>query len=193
MDLRNLKLRNGFEELLSYESLEKCYLKLCVELGKEKGVEESRTVSEKKVFAVLKSATNLKFFRSLWIGNRNIDLFFPCLGEKGEKGFKGLAIEVDGGIHNEEFKMTKDNHKYELLHKLRIALYTIENDDLSEESFINFIKNLKLLYRLDSRGRKRVMRNVFLYTISSHLNHIVVKDHFKAEQISTLKMLRGLK
>jgi hypothetical protein len=49
--------------------------------------------------------------------------------------------------------MNKDNSKYDQLHTLGIALYTVENQDLYQPSFRAFVDHLP---GLDSRGRKRV-------------------------------------
>lgn len=197
MDLRNLKLKTKFESVLSFRELERCYTSLVERLNIDSTVEQSKTKSEDLVFDQLKKGTGIKFYRSLWIGKRNIDIFCPCLSgvakDRSETVFRGLAIEVDGEIHNHQFKMNRDNSKYELLHKLEIALFTIDNNDLKEQSFRSFLNEVKNFKRLDSRGRKRVWRNIYLFTIASHLEHFVVKNHLSIDQISTLKEIRGMK
>lgn len=197
MDLRNLKLQQKLESLLPFDQLERTYFALVQYLNSKYKYENSQTLKEDKVFYRFKKHTKLKVLRSVWIKKRNIDLFIPSLSSKlsqfGSKSFKGLAIEVDGDIHNHEFKMKRDNSKYFQLHDLEIAVYSIENSDLHKESFKSFIAQISKLPQLDSRGRKRVLRRVYISTLYAHKEEFKLKDYFTENQISMIEKIGELR
>lgn len=196
MDLRNLKLKESLEKNLPFNLIEKVYKKLCKQLNTKHQGEPARTLKEFQVYKILKKKTKVKILRSIWIKKRNIDLFIPCL--RGERvlqqlnSFKGLVIEVDGDIHNEYGKMKRDNSKYEQLDKLKIALYTIENKDLNEKTFQDLANSFNRLKRLDSRGRKRVLRNVYLATLYAHRSDFDLNKYFNGEQVSLITKIGKL-
>lgn len=193
MNLRELNLKYKLEDVLPFSEVLKIYSKLTSILDNKYAVEASRTRFEDTVYRELKNATRLEVERSIWIGSRNIDFFIlaPC-SRGSSRNFKGVAIEVDGKIHNNSVKMKRDNSKYQLLHSLDIALYTIENQDLNSSQFKSFIKDISTLPRLDSRGRKRVKRNICLLTIAKNLENEELLNELNDEKISLLKQIRGL-
>lgn len=195
MDLRYLKFTEKMEKSFPYNVVETAYLGLVKHLNEKYQSERCKTRHEDMINEMLQAHTKLKYFRSFWIRKRNVDFFIPSISgsdkELSIKGYKGLAIEVDGGIHNSQAKMNKDNSKYQQLHRLQIALYTVENDDFKEIPFKQFIMRLRTQQRLDSRARKRVLRNVYLATLASHKDFDFSK-YLNSEQIQLLDQIEEL-
>lgn len=144
-----------------------------------------RTFYERQIEQFITDSTNLHFETNTWIGGRNFDFFFDSIGgdvceEYGER-FKGLAIEVDGPIHNTQAKMGKDLTKQELLHSLDIAMITIENIDVNHQQITQLCQSLKEAPRLDSRARGRVRRKVYLETILSRSDDDILSSIFDCD------------
>lgn len=197
MDLRYLKLQKKFDCFLPYEQIERTYNALVQYLNKDLPKETTKTLKEDQVYGLIRKRTHMKVLRSIWIKKRNIDLFIPGLygASKviGQTSFKGLAIEVDGDVHNLQSKMNKDNSKYGQLHDLGIALYTIENHDLYQPSFRTFLAHLPTLPQLDTRGRKRVMRNIYLATLAAHQKEFPLDQYLLTRQIELIQEAGGLR
>lgn len=197
MDLRYLKLQKKFDCFLPYDQIERTYNALVQYLNKDLPKETTKTLKEDQVYGLIRKRTHMKVLRSIWIKKRNIDLFIPGLygASKviGVTSFKGLAIEVDGDVHNLQSKMNKDNSKYWQLHDLGIALYTIENHDLYQPSFRAFLDHLPTLPQLDTRGRKRVMRNIYLATLAVHQKEFPLDQYLLTSQIELIQEAGGLR
>lgn len=174
----------------TFEVLEKAYSNLSKELIQNCCI---KTISEDAVYNSISQRTNLKFYRSIWIGNRNIDLFCPAVGQlylpniKGHKIkrhqiMRGLAIEIDGAIHNRELKMKKDNHKAHILGELGIGYTVVPNEDTCHPSVLNMIADLKKMTRLDSRARKRLMRKVYVTTLLYHASDEVIANLYQINE-----------
>lgn len=167
------------------------------QLNKRDSAETTRTLKEDQVSYLIKQECRIKVLRSFWIMKRNVDFFVPSLcGQSSlisKQSFKGLVIEVDGDIHNHQFKMNRDNSKYLQLHKLNIAVHTVENEDLKRESFRAFLRHMKSLPQLDSRGRKRVLRNVYLATLAAHQNDFNLSSYLNSDQISVINEIGELR
>jgi hypothetical protein len=129
-----------------------------------------KTPAEREVYSILHQSTNLSFYQSVWIANRNVDLFCPAIGVlhqpvlKGQKitregSMRGVAIEVDGPIHDSELKMRKDTGKYRLLQDLRIGLFPVTNASLQDSGVRNLIRQLKTITRLPTRTKRCDNRN----------------------------------
>lgn len=153
----------------SFERLESAYRSLAVYLNHYYINSSARTPFEIQIQKKIERATKLKVYSSMWIGNRNVDLFFPQVKEKNSS-FKGIAFEIDGPIHDHSLKMKKDNLKDDLLLDLKIVTVRIDNCDLNHNLVSKIIKNLKNLSRLDSRGRKRVLVEVYTETLLFYEN-----------------------
>ena len=188
MDLRTINIKVSLDTSLPTDLLRKAYEDICRTKNtnnmKKFEYETTKTISEHIVASRIKKCTKLHFFTSFWIGPRNIDLFFPQLLDHG------FAIEIDGGIHNEEIKMKKDQSKFSHLEKIGILTSVIYNSDKYEETVKRLIAQIKTMKRLDTRGRKRVLRNVYIYTIIHHFDLINLKDYFSLEGIDLLKAIK---
>lgn len=184
MDLRkkSLEFRKKFNQVNDV-GLEKAYIDLCELLGTVYTPTMSRTFSEDKVFELIRQSTKLEVLRSAWIGNANIDLFLPSVRANTDlngpsskaQGFRGLAIEIDGKIHENYVKILKDQKKYASLHELCISTISIENHDRKSPVVLDLIKNLKNLKRLDHRAKSRLKRDIYLGTIIAH--KALIKEH----------------
>lgn len=198
MDLRLLKLTEKFEAQLPNQRLSDAYLHLSRQLSGYYGRQTVRTSSELNLLHHIRKSTRLRFDHSYWIGNRNFDLFCPCLTggssdfELSPFKFKGLAIEVDGPIHNTPWKMRKDNSKYEFMHRLKIGMYVVENEDIRSNQVQALIYQLKKLPRLDTRARERVRRNIHLVTLMAHIENPLVKNLLNLNEINLVSQMKVL-
>ena len=108
----NLNLRNKIKECKYL--LSKGYQEIINELNSKYPEATQRTKYEYSLEKDIQNHSNDSFVKSFWIGKYNCDFFFPYLSSSfrgsficGEsmRMFKGLVLEVDGGVHYEEFKM----------------------------------------------------------------------------------------
>lgn len=150
---------------LSFIQLEILYKEISEKLSKRRPRSIEKTIAERHLFKKIRSKTKLDFNQSFWIGCFNYDLFFAQVGTKGKSSMKGLAFEVDGNIHYKQFKTSKDQLKYQALDLINVGLCVVPNEDLKNPSVEKVVDNLKLLRRLDSRSKARVLKNIYLFTI----------------------------
>lgn len=130
-----------------------------------------RTYSESVVEKVIKENTKIKFYKQFWILNHCVDFFTPSLkcSSKGGVEAKGIVLEIDGSIHNREFKICKDEKMSENLTALGIPVTTIKNEDIMNERTVNHLfRNLNNIKKTNPRERKRLLRKLFLLTLIAH-------------------------
>lgn len=130
-----------------------------------------RTGPERELYQRLKDASRKQILRSVWIGRHCIDLFVPNLKSEsiGASVMRGLAIEVDGDVHNYEGKMRKDHNKVQTLFSIGVAQATVLNTDLSKPTVLSMIQKINVLPTLDSRERRRLWRRIYLITLALNL------------------------
>ncbi len=108
----------------------------------------------------------------------------PALAERleredGEGRFKGVAIEVDGAIHNVTSKMKIDSFKEKGLNDLKIGLWRFTNYHVFSKSGLPTKLSLGNAYvRLCSHDRKRLWSRIYLLTIIYHGGDDVLKAYF---------------
>ncbi|MCB9061530.1 MAG: hypothetical protein H6622_08420 [Halobacteriovoraceae bacterium] len=185
---------NKIEEILSFDVLKYQYDLLEIRLSES--FETTKTSYESRVLKKIKESYKGDIFTSMWIGKRNIDIFIPGLrGNTYEQTiqnitkaryFKGLAIEIDGSIHDQEFKMKKDSSKYRQLHALEIGLLTIENRDIKLNFIQKIIRGLIDMPRVDYRQRRRLFRNIFITTLLAHYTDEELNNLFKTKHLTHL-------
>lgn len=196
MDFRGLKLTKRFEEELEFGVVKAAYDALSLKLNLRYKLLPTRTSAEHCLARLIRKETNLQVMLSVWINRRNVDLFIPGICGRSsfsnKRFFKGLAIEVDGDVHNLEFKMRKDNAKYEQLHQLDIALYTVQNSDVHQKTVADFRHQLSGTYRLDSRGKKRVLRNIYISTLIANQAEFDLSEFLTSEQLELIDRISRL-
>lgn len=159
-----------------------------------------KTHAERRIFETISHSTNLKFYQSFWIANRNVDLFCPAIGQlyppiiKGRKisrqpCMRGLVIEVDGPIHYQELKMKKDFSKSSYLQKLGIGHTVIENSDIESGKIKKHIDHMKKMPRLDHRARQRLLRKVYTATLAFHATDDVICDLYGSQILTSKEQL----
>lgn len=193
LDFREWKLNSSLSSSLQLKVLKARYDELTLNLTKSRCYESLKTLVEGKVLSDLKAHTRLHVWTSVWIGNHSLDLFIPSLagrGDPGVIGYNGLAIEVDGSVHDLEYKIRKDHRKIDKLKKLGIAVYSISNHDLREETYRAFLRNLQSQKRLDTRARNRLLRNIYIYTLAVHLKDDEISDTFGEENVWIFSKMR---
>lgn len=186
MNLRELKLNKSFYSIIPLKKLKEEYEILCRELNKN---ETSRTSAEFIFNKFLDKESKIKFEHSMWIGKRNIDFFTPSLKGKNNFIFYGVAFEIDGSIHNQEFKMGLDNSKQPMMNSLNILLKHVDNYDHKKESFKNDWKNLLKYPRTTTRERRRIYRNIYIYTILKNLEDAEIVKRFGETGAELLKKI----
>lgn len=147
-----------------YDAITKCKRKVFA------NKDEYRTEFELKFERLLSQVTGVTVLKQFWVGNSCFDFFIPSLsGESGKARMRGLVIEIDGGIHNIEAKMKKDETKGKLLQRLGIGHYSIQNEKVGPKTIREIEKMIKTNRRLDSRSKERVMRSAYIATILASL------------------------
>lgn len=150
--------------------LRSAYLKLSAQKSSNRDCE--RTHKERTFLKGLKLHSQKQVLPSVRIGGHCVDLFVPNIrsSENGTHVMRGLAIEVDGDIHNDEGKMRKDELKNAMLSILGIGMTSIPNWDLREPTVRILQQQLGSFRRLDSRERQRLWRRIYVLTLAWHLS-----------------------
>lgn len=148
--------RHGFKRIEAGQ-LKSLYLQLVRNLNQRHLMETKQTMSEKGLEKFLK-AKRVRFLKSVWIGRHNVDFYLPNYR---------LVIEVNGGVHDLEFKMKKDNYRDMVLME-KLGLYSMEvmNDDvlaigIKLSRFLSEKKN-----RINSNIVKNNWRRIYIETLS---------------------------
>lgn len=142
-----------------------------------------RTRSEQILAQEIKIRSRINVSRSFWIGRYNCDFFFPyscyqnsfnpsSYGER--RKYRGIVIEIDGGIHFRYDKMNKDNSKYQVLDRLNIALVSLHNEDvIKKNSTVSSMLNAVISSSsMDYRAKNRLMRDIYISSIVSNRKSI---------------------
>lgn len=181
IDFREHEHASNIQVMLPFESLQKEYFKLCDRLDEEQPEASFKTIYENVFSRKLVKVTKLEYRRSFWIGRYNADFFFPSLR---------LVIEVDGKIHDQGFKINLDHSKIIFFQKLGIIVSSINNLDFNEITVKCILHGLDILPRLDSRGRKRILRNIYLTTLAQHLTDKELIEAFGEENLNVFSFVR---
>ncbi|MEI6093579.1 MAG: hypothetical protein WCQ47_07885 [bacterium] len=185
---QELGICEGQTSSVNYNSLNKAYWALSGVLNKKYVLEAKKTSFERDMAGKVRHYTRTKFYQSIWISNHNIDLFFPQLR---------LAIEINGGIHNNEIKMRKGELKDATLQTLKIRVANIDNENTNKLTYeiIGHIKskNIKPIGTLNIR---RLWSKIFTVTLARHhsiaeLSEIFGYDFQKLSEI--IEANRGIK
>ncbi len=88
-----------------------------------RNLRKNQTDAEKKLWSILrnKQLEGLKFFRQYSAGSYILDFFCPT---------KRLAIELDGGQHNEKINQEHDTKRTKYLSEQHIAVLRFWNDEV---------------------------------------------------------------
>ena len=168
----------------SREQLKLDYRIICEKLRKKFPLEMSRTPAEDRFVEYFRKHWRIHLYPQTWIGNFCLDWFTPALAERleredGEGRFKGVAIEVDGAIHNVTSKMKIDSFKEQGLNDLKIGLWRFTNYHVFSKSGLPTKLSLGNAYvRLCSHDRKRLWSRIYLLTIIYHGDDDVLKTYF---------------
>lgn len=133
--------------------------------------ENERTFSDRIFHKKVKFYSGKRVMQSVWIGLQCIDFFIPNIRSLhiSNPTMRGLAIEVDGDVHNYESKMRKDELKGNSLFMLGIGHTSVPNWEVSHPAVRAFLNSLNTLKGLDSRERRRLWRRIYLITLALHL------------------------
>ena len=134
--------------------------------------ESERTFSERKFRMQINHFCKKRVMQSVWIGMQCIDFFIPNIRSSTnlKSTMRGLAIEIDGDVHNYESKMRKDEIKGNALAMLGIGHTSVPNWDVSHPAVRKFLGSLNSSRGLDSRERRRLWRRIYLITLAMHLS-----------------------
>lgn len=177
--------RASLNNIPSNERLLKAYSTLCKTLNKVNIYKCAPTNREREFFEKAENQLKLKVHRSVWISKFSIDVFIPAV--KQTNGLHGLVVEVNGDVHNFELKMRKDEKKAEFLHKFRIGVLAVENQDVRLLRTSSLINNIRQTQRPDSREKQRLWRKIYVSTLIANRNLIDLQSFFTQKEIQALK------
>lgn len=187
---RDLFRCNGQGRQLSMLRIEEMYKELQTPLGVE--FASTRTNAEFGFDKILRNSTSLNFKRSYWIGCFVIDIFFDQIGTQftytGKK-YTGIAIEIDGLVHDHELKMRKDSHKVKALAGIGICLTTIRNDHIRHWRAHRIAKLIASARQLDTREKRRLRCRIHLMTIFCWLSYRAIDRFFEVPFGTTLELM----
>lgn len=148
-------------ELLELEKLEVMYKKISTALNSKHNMEAVSTKFEKRFGAYLKSLARVKFFPGFWIGRNCVDIFFQRYG---------LIVEIDGGIHNSEMKMNKDEFRDDYFKKLKLMVKHVENENVWNFVllFVDAVRTKKIK-QVDTRSKNKTLKTIYIKTIARNI------------------------
>lgn len=158
-------------ELPSLKDLKAHYQVITADLSIRGKRAMERTVSEEIVRSTLKEMGSNFILTSAWIGRKNIDLLLPGLTgvTRGQGGrgirFTGVAIEVDGAVHDFTPKFLGDFAKDNFLSLIGILPVRIRNEDTRKKSVLDALREMSAYSAMDSRAKRRMWKRIYLTTI----------------------------
>lgn len=162
---------------LDFRSLKDIYRRISKELNKRFPDATVRTSYEIHFERYLKANTKIQFFRSYWIGVKNIDFFITSIG--GTVGSRcsrrrghGLAIEVDGPVHYLESKGRKDSVKCAVLDRLGIIHCVIPNSYVQSSGSRRIVEGIRTAPKIYHRDKIRLLRKIYMETIAQCGSHV---------------------
>jgi very-short-patch-repair endonuclease len=174
IQLNRASMRKALRFVADRKALKAEYAAVTELLNRRHGLERQITPAEDSFFGQFSKAFRIKLYRQVWVGNLCLDFFIPALGlpkANGAKGFslKGLAVEVDGQIHDTIMKSKKDEFKEKSLHDLGILVWRISNDQVfGEECIPSRAAFRHALKPLCSKARADLWSMIYLVTVLYH-------------------------
>ncbi|MDP3741234.1 MAG: endonuclease domain-containing protein [bacterium] len=109
------------------------------------------TETERLVWNLIRNRQimSMKFFRQYSIGTYIVDFYCPEIE---------LAIEIDGGQHNESRNVMKDNQRTDYLEKIGIEVLRFWNNEIIENTegvYEETVKTIKKLLPTSSLEKRR--------------------------------------
>lgn len=192
-ETRHLLLKNSINfNKPTNENLKIAYHNLVNSLKKSQPEWFTRSSKQIYVENKLKKHTKVIFSPNYLFGFRTVDLFFPYLTSTSNK-MKGLIIEVDGGIHNKECKMRRDDKANTISSEgMNIAFTSIANEDVWHTAVLNIIKGIKSFKRLGFRSKENLVRRMNLITLIIHNRSKSIKELYQLSNKDLKKALRLL-
>lgn len=148
-----------------YKILSKTYKEMTLRLNSE--FESVRTFHEQMACNIIRAHTKVPIYNQVWIGSRCFDIFIPSVRGQSPTKSRGLAIEVDGPIHDTVAKMKKDSAKDKLAESLGIMVHSIPNINFNvcDSVTFNFLFHIRDMPRLSYREYSRLWARIHLKTI----------------------------
>lgn len=176
---------------IEFETLYQGYSEVLKNLNEVYRNENDVSSQERVFLSMFSSFSKLVPIRNMWIGRRNIDFLFPQLKlTLNDKTYLGIAIEINGGIHNSEFKMKKDTFKDKAL--LEINIFPISLDtDIPYNNGLKILESVSQYQSSDSRGRKRVLRKIYIKTILANRTNDQLFELFSYKNARSLISMRN--
>ncbi|KHD87422.1 MAG: hypothetical protein OM95_14660 [Bdellovibrio sp. ArHS] len=167
------------------------YEALNAQLNESFTEQSTPTSSERILRNKLHAVSKCEFLPSIWIGRKNVDLFAPTLSgfNRQLESFCGVAIEVDGPIHDLWPKALKDNHKEELLHWMNILTLRVKNADIAADR-LKFLNTRYYFRPTDTRAKRRIWLKIYLVTIFLNASDQDIESLFQCNLSSLAKEFR---
>ncbi len=168
----------------SPEALKTYYKQAAAELSEKYPKAIERTWQEDAVRRALKELGTNFVLASAWLGRNNIDLLLPGLtalsrgsNHSGVR-FTGVAIEVDGGVHDFTPKALGDFTKDNLLSFIGILPHRIRNEHIHQKTILNALSEMCIYSAMDSRAKRRMWTRIHLTTIFLNWKASQLEDVF---------------
>lgn len=177
---------------IEFKSLSSVYKEVVKNLNRVYERENDGNYDERKFINLFSACSKLIPYRNMWIGRRNIDFLFPQIKliTEGRKFF-GIAFEVNGGVHNAEFKMKKDEFKDRALLEANIYPVSIDTENIYHNHTLSILEYIFRLPTVDTRGKKRVLRNIYIKTILANRTNEQLSKLFSYKDSNYLISLRS--
>lgn len=171
-----LKGTKVLENGLCANKLRRIHLNVNQQLNLINGYKDAiPTPWERKFAKQLRRHFGSKFIHSFWIGPYQLDIFIPNLRSqlRIERSFNGIDYEIDGPIHNQEFKTRKDTYREAYLDgQFRIITKRVINTEVYYRTVRAELVSLKHLRRLNHKTRIILERKMAIHTIGCAMQNI---------------------
>lgn len=167
-----------------FNMLKALYVEACLNIKSDFPDAFDRTPSERILQKSISSITRKKYITSFVIGRHVIDGFFPQ---------HGIGLEVDGNIHDKEFKMKKDARRDEnLMSKdLKIKILSVPNYEI--QRIANLLKKFfSTNDRLSYVRERRLLTKVYSFTIVKNFSTQEISDYLGLDLNELFKELQGV-
>lgn len=168
--LQYLLIRNPdlFSSVFRFDEIKREYYRISNEQQVKNKLIYYKTTKEIAFKKILKERTRMKTDATVLFGNSTFDLYVHALG---------IAIEIDGDVHDHEAKMIKDEIKINTCSLLGIKLMSISNKDIKSKTIKSFLDQITTLPTLNSIKRREIFLGVMIYGIMVH-NPKFIENYF---------------
>lgn len=177
-------IRGALRRVSDFSCLHEAYMRTCRELQRSRQLENVPSPAEDEFEKQFRKRWRLRLYRQVWIGNLCADFFVPSLGCRSPnflRGFqsKGIVFEIDGDIHQRQWKLRKDEYKDMALYDLGFSIWRVEDSQVYRRQ--NLPERLTVLREFGKtchREQSRIWRTIYLQTLLYHGTQSEIENVF---------------